>query len=308
VKTLRRTAIALLVFGLVTGILLIPTPLHVQGTFVLKLAKPEIIYVETEGRLMEINVKDGQWVTKDTVLAKLSNPEKQRELLQRQQDHDISFTKAAFLKQNPEHRAQAMQNEKFADQLEPMIKKITDQIGKLTLVTTRDGQVVGVPHHSTVGQWLRPGRQSDPEARIDRPYFCEVGDPHHLEAHLILDQSDIDLIRPDNRAWLKISGKAETTYKSLVAEIASRKSDEVPTELSNLAEGEVASKPNRETGTAKPLTAVYEVIIPLDNPDLRLEPGLRGSAKIEGGGISWYQGTLAWRLMRWWNKVFNFQI
>ena len=28
-----------------------------------------------------------------------------------------------------------MQNKKYADKLEPMIKKITDQIGKLTLVT-----------------------------------------------------------------------------------------------------------------------------------------------------------------------------
>ena len=125
---------------------------------------------------------------------------------------------------------------------------------------------------------------------------------------MILDQSDINLIRPDNRAWLKISGKAETTFKSVVEEIASRKSEEVPTELSNLAEGEVASKPDRETGTAKPLTAVYEIIIPVENPELLLEPGLRGTAKIQGRRTSWYQGTLAWRLLRWWNKAFNFQI
>ena len=90
--------------ALVTGILLIPMPLHVQGTFVLKLAKPEVIYVETEGRLIELNVKNGQWITKDTVLAKLSNPEKQRELIQRQQDQEVSLTKSMFLSQNPDHR------------------------------------------------------------------------------------------------------------------------------------------------------------------------------------------------------------
>ena len=39
------------------------------------------------------------------------------------------------------------------------------------------------------------------------------------------------------------------------------------------------------------------------DPDLKLEPGLRGSAKVEGGTY-----TLAWRLMRWWNKMFNFQL
>ena len=40
-----------------------------------------------------------------------------------------------------------------------------------------------------------------------------------------------------------------------------------------MAQGEVASKPDPKTGAAKPLTAVYEVIIPIDNPDLKLEPG-----------------------------------
>ena len=64
------------------------------------------------------------------------------------------------------------------------IEKINEQIGKLTLVAHRDGQVIGVPHPETVGQWLKPGKP-----------FCEVGDPHQLEAHLILDQRDIDLIR-----------------------------------------------------------------------------------------------------------------
>ncbi len=89
----------------------------------------------------------------------------------------------------------------------------------------------------------------------------------------------------------------------MVAEIAKRTSDEVPTELSNMAEGEVASKPDPKTGNAKPLTAVYEVIIPVENPLLDLEPGLRGYAKIDGGSY-----TMAWWLVRWWNKIFNFQL
>jgi putative peptide zinc metalloprotease protein len=309
VKKVRATAFAVAAIALVTGILLIPTPLRVQGTFVLKLAKPEVVYVETEGRLVELNVKNGQWITKDTVLAKLSNPEKQKELIQRQQDQEISFTKYLFFKQSPEraNRAQAMQAKEYADKLEPMIEKIAGQIGKLTLVSNRDGQVVGAPHRAGVGQWLKPGKTTDPEAKTEKPFFCEIGDPHHLEAHLILDQADIHLIKTSNDAWLKVHGKAETTYKSKVSEIAKRTSDEVPTELSNMAEGEVASKPDPKTGSAKPLTAVYEIIIPVENGNLELEPGLRGFAKIEGGTY-WYQHTLAWQLLRWWNKVFNFQL
>jgi putative peptide zinc metalloprotease protein len=264
-----------------------------------------VLYAEVEGRMVELNVKNGQYVTKDTVLAKLSNPMKQKELLEKQLDQEVNFTKYLFFNRSPEreNRAQALRYKEIADKAEPIIKNITDQIGKLTLVAGRDGQVVGAPHHSTVGQWFKPGKPSDPEHQADKPHFCEIGDPQKLEAHLILDQSDINLLQPGSTAWLKIDGKAEITYKSEVGTIAPRASDQVPPELSNLAEGEIAAKPDPKTGAAKPMNAVYEIIIPVDNANLELEPGLRGFAKIDGGTY-----TLAWWLLRWWNKVFNFQL
>jgi len=302
VKKARAAAFAAAAIAIVAGILLIPTPLRVSGTMVLKLSKPEEVYAEVEGRLVELNVKNGDWVTKDTVLAQLSNPEKQKELIQRQQDFAISFFKGTIYGKSPEieNRAQTMQYKEYCEKLEPMIQKITDQIGKLTLICNRDGQVVGVPHRETIGQWLKPGKPSEPNGTSA---FCEVGDPAHLEAHMILDQADIHLIGVDSSAWIKIYGVAERTIKSRVSEIARRSRDEVPIELSNLAEGEVAAKPDPKTGTAKPISAVYEVIIPIDNPDLTLEQGLRGYAKIDGG-----YHTLAWWLLRWWNKLFNFQL
>ncbi len=298
VKKARAAAYAAAAIALVTGILLIPTPLRVQGTLVLKLAKPEEVYAEVEGRLVELNVKNGDWVAKDTVLAKLSNPEKQKELVQRQNDQVLNFHKARWFSLSPEreNRAQARQFEEFGEKLEPMIQKIVEQVGKLTLVTNRGGQVVGSPHKETVGKWLKP-EPGKP------PLFCEIGDPHELEAHLILDQSDVHLIAQGGTAWIKIYGTAEKTFKSKVSAISKRTQEEVPTELSNMAQGEVASKPDPKTGAAKPINAVYEVIIPVDNPDLHLQAGQRGFAKISGGHC-----TLAWWLMRWWNKLFNFQL
>jgi putative peptide zinc metalloprotease protein len=306
-KKARTAAFAVAAIALIAGILLIPTPLRIQGTLVLKLAKPEVIYAEVEGRLAELNVKDGDWVKKDAVLAKLSNPDKVKELLQRQQDQTINFHKALWYGRSAdrENRAQARQHQEFAEKLEPMIEKITEQIGKLTLVAHRDGQVAGVPHRETLGQWLRPGnplKPGDPQ-HPDKPFFCEIGDPYHLEAHLIVEQSDIHLIAVDRRARVKIHGKAERTYTSRVSEIARRTREEVPIELSNLAEGEVASKPDPKTGAAKPITAVYEVIVPIENPELKLEQGLRGFAKIDGG-----DKPLWWWLWRWWTKLFNFQL
>jgi len=294
VKKARAAGFAVAAVAIVAGILLIPTPLRIQGTLVLTAAKPDEVYAEVEGQLVELNVRDGEWVSKDTVIAKLINPEKQKELVQKQTDQAINFYKAQWYNQSPEreNRALARQHLQMAEELEPMLQKISEQIGKLTLIAARDGQVMGVPHPETVGQVLKPGKP-----------FCEVGDPHHIEAHLIVDQSDIDLIRLGRRAWVKIYGRAETTYMSEVSEIAKRSRDEIPPELSHVAGGEIAGKADPKTGAVKPQTAVYEAIIPLENPSLTLQPGLRGFAKIDGG-----THTFGWWLWRLINKTFNFNI
>lgn len=294
VKKARTAGFAVAAVALVAGILLIPTPLRIQGTLVLTAAKPDEIYAEVEGQLVELNVRDGEWVARDTVIAKLINPEKQKELVQKQADHAISFAKSQWYNQSPEreNRALARQHLQTAEELEPILQKINEQIGKLTLVAARDGQVMGVPHPETVGQVLKPGKP-----------FCEVGDPHHIEAHMIVDQADVDLIRLGRRAWVKIYGRAEITYLSEVSEIAKRSRDEIPPELSHDAGGEIAAKADPKTGVVKPQTAVYEAIIPIENPSLTLQPGLRGFAKIDGG-----THTFGWWLWRLFHKTFHFSL
>ena len=118
-----------------------------------------------------------------------------------------------------------------------------------------------------------------------------------------IDQSDIDLVRRDRRAWIKIYGDSEITRRSYVADVAPKNRDEIPAELSNLAGGEIATKQDEKTGKVEPLTAVYEVIIPIDNRNLALQPGLRGFAKIDGG-----THTLGWWLWRLITKTFHFTL
>src|SRR6516225_2421014 len=71
VKKARAAAYAAAAIALIAGILAIPTPLRIDGTLVLRLAKPQEVYAEVEGRLVELSVRDGDWVSKDTVIAKL---------------------------------------------------------------------------------------------------------------------------------------------------------------------------------------------------------------------------------------------
>jgi putative peptide zinc metalloprotease protein len=316
VKKLRAGLFAAAFVAVVTGVLLIPTPLRVQGTLVLTPAKPAIIYAEIPGRLVQLGsrevvkirdgvevketvpLRDGDPVKEGQVLAYLSNPEKQRERVDLQEKFDSHMYKSLWYSRSPDHesRAQRVQHDLAAHDLEPLIESVNDQIGKLTLVATRDGRVMGLPPHETLGQWVKPGKP-----------FCKIADPHELEARLIVDQSDIALINDQDgrqaRAWIKIYANSELTWKSYVSEIATRNREEIPPELSNANGGEIATKQDPKTGQAKSITAVYEVVIPIDNKDLLLQPGLRGFAKIDGGTKS-----LGWWLWRLIVKTFHFTL
>jgi putative peptide zinc metalloprotease protein len=299
VKKVRATIWAVATVAVVTGILLIPTPLRVQGTLSTTVAKPAEIYAAVPGRLVTLNVRDGDMVKKGDILATLSNPEKFLELQQLQEQQAASYVKMVWFgtASDTESRAQRQKYLQMQEQLEEPISRISDQIGMLNLVAPRDGQAIGVPHPSTIGQYLKPGKP-----------VMEVGDPHKLEAHVILDQSDIDLIKSldSNKppiAWIKIYGTSETTWKSHVSETAQRNQEDIPTEVSIDAGGEIATKQDKTTGKNKPLTPVYEAIIPIDNPDLLLQPGLRGFAKIDAG-----HSTLAWWLWRMITKTFHFTL
>ena len=299
VKKVRAAAFAAVTVALVTGILLIPTPLRVQGTLVLTVAKPTEIYTVVPGRLASLNVRDGEIVKAGTVLATLSSPEKQLEYDQMLEQHDSNYVKALWFgtASDANSRAQAQKFGQMERQLEAPLAKIAEQIASLTLTAPRDGMVIGVPHRSTIGQYVKPGKP-----------FLEIGDPQKLEAHLILDQTDVDLINSRDghnkpTAWVKIYGTSETTYKSYVSQTAQRSQEEVPDELSNNNGGEIAVKQDQKTGHSKPLTPVFEVIVPIDNPDLVLQPGLRGFAKIDAG-----HSTLAWWLWRLVTKTFHFTL
>jgi putative peptide zinc metalloprotease protein len=300
VKKARATAIIAGFVALVIAILLIPTPLQISGALVLTAADAKAVYAKVPGRVARYMVVDGQPVKERQLIATLSNLDKfkERDALQSKihlnralGDHYNSTT-------NPRDHASAELYYGLADQDELALNKVEDQIRDLNLVAPRDGIVIGLPHHETEGQWLEPTQgESKP--------LCLVGDPTKLQAVMILDQSDVDLIRARDhpKAWLKIYGTGMHTVLSRVESVAIRSREDVPPELSNQAGGEIAAQPDSKTGEIKPLSAVFEVAIPVDNQNLEFQPGLRGKARIDAGYASF--GWWLWRLIA---KTFHFNL
>ena len=294
VKKVRATAFAVSTVALITAILMIPTPLRIKGTLVVAPENPSRIYANTAGRLVTLAVRDGDMVKKGDLIAQLSNLDKQRERASMQEELELNRVKAAYFSRSKdlEGRRLARQHSTLADELEPVVARINDQISHLYLVADRDGQVIGVPKRETTGSWVRPDKA-----------FCEIANPKKLQAQVIIDQGDVDLLQTGSKAWVKIYGLSERTYRTEIAEIASRNRDEIPAELSNVGGGEIAAEQDKKTGKIKSVSAVFELLLPLDNEDLSLHVGQRGFAKIDGG-----TSTLAWFIWRTLSKTFHFAL
>ena len=107
VKKARAASFAAVFVALVAGILLIPTPYRIQGSLVLMAANPKLVYAEVPGRLVEMKVRDGDWVPKGTVLATLSNPEKIRERMELQEQQAVNFHKALWYGHSSDRESRA---------------------------------------------------------------------------------------------------------------------------------------------------------------------------------------------------------
>ncbi len=189
VKKARTAGFFAVAAAIIAGVMLIPTPLRVQGTLVLTVAQPAMVYPEVEGQLVRIHVRDGDPVAEGQLLAEMINPPKQRERLQLTEQQSVNFAKYEMYNRSLVVTDHDLANQFRADAeaMEPAIEKVNEQIAKLKLYAPKAGIALGVPHPETTGTWLKPGGKP----------FCEIGDTRKLEAHLILDQSDVDLVRLD---------------------------------------------------------------------------------------------------------------
>jgi putative peptide zinc metalloprotease protein len=287
---------------LVVAVLLIPTPLQISGTLVLTAEDAEPVYAEIPGQVAKYFVRDGDAVKKGDLIATLRNLDKYRERDELQGRINLNRALGDFYynSRDPAERQVSINYHALADKLEPAAEKLGDQIGRLNLVAPRDGIVIGMPHPETKGQWLQPQQNGNGTKPL-----CMVGDPKKLKAVMILDQSDVDLVKAKDhpRAWLKIYGTGMRTVTSRVNQVALQNIDDVPPELTNPAGGEIAAKPDPKTGEVKPISAVFVVSIPVDNSQLSLQPGLRGRARIDAGHASF--GWWLWRLIA---KTFHFSL
>jgi putative peptide zinc metalloprotease protein len=281
-------------------------------------AKP--VYVGVGGNLVMptdfVPVKPGQWVTKGQPLAQLQNLDLDLEVAKLQGAVNESEQKLRNLReQSYRDRRAASQVPEAKEALDTARKQLvdrTDDRQRLRLVAPIDGMVLPpslIPSREDPEERLPTwsGMPLDPEnmgAHFDpNVLFCQVGDPKTLEAVLVIDQADSNLIREGQQVDVKLEGFSAVTIHGTIKEIAGSALKIVSKRLSTKGGGELPTKTNPQNGAEEPMSTTYQACVPFDDPDGQIRLGVRGQARIYTDKLS--LGARLWRLIM---HTFNFKL
>jgi putative peptide zinc metalloprotease protein len=306
-----------IVVALLLAALFLPLPYSVVCPLEIQARDALPVYVDVAGKLLELDVRPGQQVAAGQQLAQL-----------RSIDTIVEITKLKGSEKEYEAKLESLMQQSFRDrraadqipQLQEALNSVREQLQekerdrqRLRLVAPAAGTVLPPPltpaHERNEDDKLPPwsGNTLDREnlgATFEQGVlFCQIGDPKRLEAVLVLDQADRNMIREKQSVDLKIEGLPSTTFRSEVAEIAESELKVTPQRLSTRSGGEVPSKADPHSNIERPMSTSYQVRVPLDDADGLVRLGIRGQARIY---TSWIPlGTRLWRLLA---NTFNFKM
>jgi len=324
VKKPRFYASLSVVVALLLAALLVPLPhsvvcpLEIQARDADAAGKvlSQPVYIEVTGKVLSLDVTPGQQVAAGQQLAQLYSTDVDLKIAELKGKGD------AYRVQLESLRQQAGRDRRAAEQIpqiQEALKTVADQLEEKNRDKQRlrlSAPIAGTVMPPTIttrhedGEETLPvwsGTPLDPEnlgATLDeREKFCQIGDPKQLEAVMVVDQADRNIIREGQAVDIKLEGFPSTTLHSQIAEVAEEGLKVSPQRLSSKSGGELATKTDPQTGAEKPMSTSYQARAPIDDPEELFRLGIRGQARIY---TDWLPlGTRLWRLV---SHTFNFKL
>lgn len=303
-----------LVASLISAVALVPVPHRVITTLVVQPSDAEPVYVTVPGyRPEHLDIQPGDYVEEKQPLAVLKNEDVGNEVKQfEHRESELDQKLIDLDKQrnsNPQAEAFIPQTRKTLETVKEQKEKRVDEQRRLKLVAPVAGFVIAppdIPDPPNDDENL-PSWSGTPLDEINQncwletgTLFCMVGNPDHMEALLIIDQSDLEFVRHGQRVDIKLDEYPNKVLTGHIEEISQIDLKYAPRELTSEAGGELTTKRD-ETGKEKPMSASYQARVPIENFDGKLLQGFRGRAKIHTGSR-----TLGQMFVRYLFKTFRF--
>jgi putative peptide zinc metalloprotease protein len=317
VSSVRLYSTMAVIFGAIIAVGFVPFPSHVYAPLEVQARHADLVYVGFDGILEKVNVRPGQQVKQGDLLAELRNIDIDIDISKFTGKRDVfraqleGLQKASF--KDPQASSQIASTAEALAGAKEQLTKLEGDRQKLRLVAPRDGTVLppeAVEKHDDgihLPSWH--GSPFDPEnigtLLKTGTKLCQVGDPHSLEARLVIDQNDVEFVAPGQDVKIMLNQTSDYVYANCFVErVSTEDLKKSPPHLSSLNGGSLPTKMDA-SGVARPLSPIFEAVVPLptEDPHNLLRLGLVGRAKI-----TTVPRTLWSRLFRWAAHTFNFEL
>ena len=292
-KTPRVIVSASVLAVLFVGFCVVPLPVTRVREPGLILYQPDDmvpVHIDVPGILHKVHVVEGQYVTKDKVLAEFTNQElvskRNQALRQLHLKRDlVELYNQGFEKTRDPKEKQALQSSRAQAEGEraaahDMVEILDKQIERLIIRATREGHVSGVPQPDEIGKYW--------EKDNERP-FCNIGDRSKLRVLVPVPSADFELIRANlaklgakNLAvTIRVQGRDSKTWQGRVnPDLPKTKAEQIPLPLSSKGGGPVAVRPSSDPNKLEPQDQIYLIAIDFEDPDEAICTGTLAQVKI----------------------------
>ncbi len=305
-KSSRVLASTMAVAGLLAAALAVPLPYYIRCPLYVRAANGQNVYVEREGRIVEILVRPNQTVRAGQPLVRLESPAVARELAELEGRQSVAQARLAS-----SQRLLDADRHRFAADVatdRARLSAYTSLIEQRRLDS--EGLIITAP---LAGRLLAPDRQPPPPPDGNLPvwhgllldshnvgafadrgaWLAQIvpeGDP--VQALLAVDQDQIEFIQPGQAVELWLPQHAARTWKAEVQAVSQVAMGDVPRCLAAEFGGPLTTLPDVH-GLRQPRTPTYQVVVPLAETADSIAPGATGWARIRVGSRS--LGARLWR-------------
>lgn len=288
----------------------VPLPRRVSAPVVIEPRGAVDVYVTAPGTLQWV-IRPGAMVRRGDVLARLADPELDRELLQLalQRDQQALHLKHLLVQQVDDPQLAPRipgAKERLADLAARLEARRQDR-QRLTIRAPQAGTVLSPPYQAAKSEAGRlPTWSGSPLDERNRGCYlepqtilCRLGDPRQVQALATIDEADIEHVRVGQRVQLVLAQWPGQRLSGKVEDIAEANVAAAPPEL--VAAGDLATREGT-AGDVRPASTSYHARIVLDSPPVDARLGGLGRARIQTEPVS-----LGRRLQRYLSHTFRFR-
>ena len=294
----------------------LPLPFHVDCAVEVQPQGASQVFAMVPGYLVAWHKHPGEEVHAGDIVADLDSFDVRLQQAKIRGEYEMALLRYETVKQQQHEDPQALgQLEMVAELVNSkalLLAKATERVDMLTVRATGDGIVLpppAKPAPKTSEKEQLPTWSGNPfDAKNEQAFFaesdllCLVGNPQRMEAVLVIDQADIDLVKIGVEADMKIDSAKMETFSGFVRQISEMNMKETPESLSTQVGGRLDTEMD-SSGRLRPMSTSYQARVPLEDVKVPLRAGYRGQAKIYVGWKS-----LGWRLYRFLAKTFSFEM